>query len=288
MRQGWSDCVVTDNLDAVSIGLPRKAWALFNHTKLTAEALGSLPYQAQPVALDLVGVHEMHRDLYAKLDALTKRKLRAQKFMDYMTVHFLLGQPERIGHTPGHRHQRIKVDYLRILRGWLFNPDGREAAVLKGWVASRFGLKPLYHNGPLDDYESDTYLQFLSMQSAGIYNTNALENQLDLLYHFCQYELSHQRTVAGDHQVLFRGVNAIDQHDILARGPNNEAIVLLNNLNSFTDDRERASEFGDYIMEVRVPLPKIIFYHNLLPNTFKGEGEVMVIGGLYRVRLVTF
>ncbi|MBF0420261.1 MAG: hypothetical protein HQL78_08870 [Magnetococcales bacterium] len=169
----------------------------------------------------------------------------------------------------------------------LFNPDGREAAVLKGWVASRFGLNPRYHDGPLDDYESEPYQRFLSMQSAGLYNTNALESQLDVLYHFCQYELA-LRHDNKDHLTLYRGVNAIDQHDILAKGPGGTAVVLLNNLNSFSDDRERASEFGDYILETNVPLAKIIFYRDLLPGTFKGEGEVMVIGGLYRVRLATY
>ncbi|MBF0422257.1 MAG: NAD(+)--dinitrogen-reductase ADP-D-ribosyltransferase [Magnetococcales bacterium] len=287
MRQGKGHCAIADNLDEVTISLPGAARSLFNHTNQTTDLIGSLAFQKQPIPLSLTGVEQRHADLFRKLGGLRKRRQRAQQFMDYMAVNFRLEHPEDSGYTPGRRFQRIKEDYLRILRGWLFNPDGREAAVLKGWVASRFGLNPRYHNGPLDDYESESYQRFLSMQSAGLYNTNALESQLDVLYHFCQYELT-LRFDNITHWTLYRGVNDLDQHDVLARGPKGIAIVLLNNLNSFSDDRERASEFGDYILQASVPLPKIIFFRDLLPGTFKGEGEVMVIGGLYRVRLATF
>jgi NAD+--dinitrogen-reductase ADP-D-ribosyltransferase len=59
--------------------------------------------------------------------------------------------------------------------------------------------------------------------------------------------------------------------------------VLLNNLNSFTGNRERACEFGDYILETQVPLPKVFFFNGLLPGMLKGEDEWVVIGGVYEV-----
>ncbi|MBF0382401.1 MAG: NAD(+)--dinitrogen-reductase ADP-D-ribosyltransferase [Magnetococcales bacterium] len=287
MRHGQGDCKIVDNLDDCFVQLPKKAHSLMNRTNLTARAIGSLAFQRHPVPLSLVGVGEMHKNLFSRLDKLTNTIDRAQQFMDYMAVTFRLENPEDAGYTPGSRRQRIKVDYLRILRGWLFNPDGREAAVLKGWVVSRFGLTPRYFNGPLDDYEGEAYQNFLAMQSAGLYNTNAIESQLDLLYYFCQYELKCCRQ-DQKHKVLYRGVNHFDQHEIMVSGPKRGAIVLLNNLSSFSDDRERACEFGDYIMEVNVPMVKIVFFHDLFPGAFKGEGEHMVIGGLYRVRLLTF
>ena len=64
--------------------------------------------------------------------------------------------------------------------------------------------------------------------------------------------------------------------------------MLLNNLNSFTLNRERADEFGDYILEVQVPLPKVFFYNRLLPGMLKGEDELVVVGGVYEVRIGTF
>ncbi|WP_428624050.1 NAD(+)--dinitrogen-reductase ADP-D-ribosyltransferase, partial [Sedimenticola sp.] len=65
-------------------------------------------------------------------------------------------------------------------------------------------------------------------------------------------------------------------------------IVILNNVNSFTDNRERAEEFGDYILEARVPLAKIFFYNRLLPGMLRGEDEFVVIGGMYEVRVTAF
>lgn len=57
--------------------------------------------------------------------------------------------------------------------------------------------------------------------------------------------------------------------------------VLLNNLSSFASDRDRACEFGDYILEAQFPLPKVFFYNSLLPGMLKGEDEWVVIGGVY-------
>ena len=60
-------------------------------------------------------------------------------------------------------------------------------------------------------------------------------------------------------------------------------VLRLNNLVSFTAERDMASWFGDYILEAQVPAAKIFFRNDLLPNhPLKGEGEVLVIGGDYR------
>ena len=43
------------------------------------------------------------------------------------------------------------------------------------------------------------YLRYLEMRSAGLYGTNALEAQLDLLYAYCQYEFARRaRTTTAD------------------------------------------------------------------------------------------
>jgi NAD+--dinitrogen-reductase ADP-D-ribosyltransferase len=65
-------------------------------------------------------------------------------------------------------------------------------------------------------------------------------------------------------------------------------VLLLNNINSFSRSRERAGEFGDDLLAVDVPLPKLAFFSRLLPGMLRGEDEYVVIGGLYRVRLARF
>jgi len=123
-------------------------------------------------------------------------------------------------------------------------------------------------------------------RTRGLYNTNALEAQLDLLYTFGQYELG-RRLPGTTHLTLYRGVNRVDQHEVLAKEKGGYRVVVLNSLNSFTDTRERADEFGDYILTAQVPLAKIFFFNKLLPGMLKGEDEYTVIGGVFEVEIRT-
>jgi NAD+--dinitrogen-reductase ADP-D-ribosyltransferase len=173
-----------------------------------------------------------------------------------------------------------------MVREWSFDSDGREGAVLKSWVETRFALLTRHHAGPLGHTDSEARNAYMRQAAAGIYGTNAIETQLDLLYAYCQYELARQRP-GTTHLSLYRGVNRIDEHEILERHSRRRFRVLLNNLSSFTSSRERADELGDYVLEAAVPLPKIFFYNRLLPGMLKGEDELVAIGGLYEVSIAT-
>jgi NAD+---dinitrogen-reductase ADP-D-ribosyltransferase len=264
--------------------LPSCARLSINRCNLPAVILGSLNYQRHPVPLEIDGIRDFHASLFVTLDSLPEREQRAQRFMDYMTVRFLLEQPEEAGLMPDSkkRRSRVNANYLRMVRGWSFDSDGREGAVLKRWVESRFGLMARHHAGSLLDHGGEVYQRYLAEGSHGLYGTNALEAQLDLLYTYCQYELTRECT-DDNHLQLFRGVNRIDEHEILESRGSGRHRVLLNNLNSFTSNRERADEFGDYILVAKVPLPKIFFYNRLLPGMLNGEDEYVVIGGVYEV-----
>jgi NAD+--dinitrogen-reductase ADP-D-ribosyltransferase len=261
--------------------LPGWAGLPINHCNLPASILGSLSYQHHPVPLRLDGVAELHRSLFAALDALPDPGSRAQLFMAHMAALFSLGHPEEAGYSEA-SPDRTRATYLRMLRGWAFNPDGQEGAVLKGWVESRFGLMPRHHGGPIRDFSGDAYRHYLEERCRGLYGSNALEAQLDLLYSYCQHELARQRT-GQTHLTLYRGINRFADYEILQERASGRRVALLNNLNSLTSERERASEFGDFILDVEVPLPKVFFYHRLLPGLLKGEDEFMVVGGVYEV-----
>jgi NAD+--dinitrogen-reductase ADP-D-ribosyltransferase len=264
--------------------LPRRARLPINRCNLPASILGSLTFQAHPTALVIDGVHELHRELFDTLKGIEQHPARADYFMDYMTVHFRMHRLEDAGLMKGDRNKRKNADYLRMLRGWLFDADSREAAVLKSWVESRFGLLARHHKGELKDFSGDNYQLFQQQRSEGLYGTNALEAQIDLLYSYCQFELAlkhpEQKTIK-----LYRGVNRIDSYEMLQRLDKRHAAVLLNNLNSFTSNRERADEFGDYVLEASVPWQKILFYSDLLPGILKGENEILAIGGVYEVEI---
>ena len=268
--------------------LPANARLSLNRCNLPAVILGSLTYQRHPVALEIDGVRAFHADLFGMLDALDEPPARAGRFVDYMTVHFCLDDLEEAGlmggRARGRRKARANANYLRLVRGWSFDANGREGAVLKHWVETRFGLLTRFHGGPLHGRGSDAYQDYQGQAAAGIYGTNAIEAQLDLLYTYCQYELARAHP-ADPHLTLYRGVNRLGEHEVLGHAPEGAQVLLLNNLSSFTDAPERADEFGDYVLTARVPLPKVFFYNRLLPGMLKGEDEWVVIGGVYEVAM---
>jgi NAD+--dinitrogen-reductase ADP-D-ribosyltransferase len=284
MQQSHTRCADTDNTADTFPPLPGNARLPFNRCNLPAVILGSLTFQRHPTRLYLDGVKELHARLFRRLDDFDQAEERARQFQAYMDAHFCLHALEEAG-LDRNKKGRGNADYLRLLRGWLFDADGRDAAVIKGWVESRFGLLTRYHKEPIHSPDEDSYRHFLEARATGLYGTNALEAQLDLVYEFSQYEIA-RRFPASTHITLFRGVNRLDGHESLARVEKRRHILLLNNINSFTSKRERAEEFGDYILCAEVPLAKIFFFNPLLPGVLKGEDEVIVIGGLYDVRLV--
>jgi len=262
--------------------LPRAARLPINRCNLPPVILGGLAFQERPEPLEIDCIRALRTDLFEMLDALDDPADRAQRFMDYMTVNYRLERPEEVGYDGRNGTDRTRADYLRTLRGWSFDPDGREGAVMKSWAESRFGLLPRHHQGPLGDFSGENYGLYLVQRSQGLYGTNALEDQLDLLYTYCQYELA-RRFPGQTHRTLYRGVNRLEEYEVLARPDKRRAVILLNNINSFTGTRDRATEFGDYILTVQVPTAKIFCFDDLLPGRLRGEDEVIVIGGAYKV-----
>lgn len=267
---------------SLNVVLPRSARLPINRCNLPPGILGGLTFQRAPVALELDGVAQLHKGFFELLDTLDAPVQRAEAFAMHMNACFYLDQPEQAGYTDQQDRKRHKADYLRMVRGWSFDSDSREGAALKGWVESRFGLLPRHHAGPIRDLSGEAYRKYLEMRATAVYGTNALEAQFDLLYTYCQYELARQLP-GQTHLTLYRGVNRVDEHETLATLNSKQRIVLLNNLNSFTSNRERADEFGDYLLVAQVPVAKVAFYSKLLPEMLKGEDEYTVIGGMYEV-----
>jgi NAD+--dinitrogen-reductase ADP-D-ribosyltransferase len=267
--------------------LPRMARLPINRCNLPATILGGLTFQRSPVALELDGVTQFHHGFFALLDQLKDAEERARAFNLHMNAAFYLDQPEQAGFSIHTKNKRQKADYLRMVRGWSFDSDGREGAALKGWVESRFGLLPRHHGGPIRDFSGESYRRYLEMRASALYGANAIEAQLDLLYTYCQYELARQYP-AETHLTLYRGVNRVDDHETVTTLDKKRRVVLFNSLSSFTANRERADEFGDYLLTARVPLAKIFCYTRLLPRMLQGEDEYTVIGGLYEVSIAAY
>ncbi len=256
-----------------------------NRCNLPPWAIASVHYNRNPQVIEIQGVSHSGRPLFEKLDAQPDPELRGQIFHDFMDVRFQLHQQQRES-TPNSR-KSLKNSYLRFLRGWLFDSNSIEGAVLKGWVESRLGLAPIFHRVVIDDIHAEAYYNYMVERMKGTERTSAILPQFDLLYAFVQYELG-RRLPDQTHLRLYRGVYDLSEHKVLEEHEGNRYLLRLNNLNSFTDDFERAWEFGSRVLEVLVPLTKIFFCGGLLPRSlFKGEGEVLVIGGEYEVKVLT-
>ena len=265
--------------------LPTQASLLINRCNLPAAILGSTTFQRHPTPLYIDGVLPLHKNLFRELEYNKLREQRARLFTAYMKAHFMLDDLDEAGFNEASRVDRSRANYLTLLRGWFFNPDGREGAVMKGWVESRFGLIPRYHHGRIGNPEETSYLRYLTERCAGLYNTNALESQIDLLYSYCQYELV-RRYKQHNHITLYRGTNDFRHHEVLQQSDKHSATVLLNNINSFSLDKATASQFGDTVISAKVPVTKILFFGGLLPVIGMSEKEFAVIGGVYHIRLL--
>jgi len=253
-----------------------------NLVRVSTEILKSAAFNADPREIHIAGVREEHAELFERLEDTRDQTQAADLFQAHVSAIF--GLPEgftlRKG-TDGHGH--FKGSYLRLLKGWMFDSNNAEGAVLKGWVESRFGLLPTWHKEVIDRVSSDAWAGYVEQKLGSRFNSNAVYSQLDLLYEFCQWSarrLNPNRT----HLTLFRGVNDFAEHLIVERPSKREAVIRLNNLVSFTEDRQLAGQFGDMILAAKVPLVKLVFFRELLPRyPFQGEGEYLVIGGDYRV-----
>jgi len=272
-------------LTITQTSLPKEACLPINRCNLPAAILGSLTYQQHPAPLIIDSVHVLYRDIFERLKRLDNFVVRSRHFMDFISVQFQLDSPDEVGHQHGSRLDRCNANYLKLIRGWFFNPDSQEAAVLKGWVESRFGLLPRFHKNPICSPSDLSYRNYVQEWANGLYNTNGLETQLDLLYSYCQFELA-RKFGNQTHITLYRGCNNISDYETFDKLNDGQRTVLLNNLNSFSASQERADEFGDHIMEVKIPLSKISFYNALMPGMLASEAEYVVIGGLYKIRLI--
>jgi len=237
-------------------------------------------FQDDPAPLYIGRVREENRRLFALLDAESSPMRRGGIFHEYLSVQFALHQWEE--------HQRsarssLRNSYVRYLRGWAVDSNSIEGAVLKGWVHSRMGIRPTFHHEPLAG-SPENFNRFSIDRIKGSARTNAIEQQLDLLFEFCQYELARRHP--GERWLtLYRGTFDATSYEAVVSANPGETVVRMNNISSFTSDRECAWEFGSTVWEVRVPLSKIFFFSDLLPDSIlRGEQEYLVIGGEYRVR----
>ncbi|MFP4156117.1 MAG: NAD(+)--dinitrogen-reductase ADP-D-ribosyltransferase [Opitutales bacterium] len=274
--------VSAERPDALLIG----HYNTMNLCELPGWVIASREFNTHPVPLEILGVRGSNRALFTRLEATDASADRARIFHEYLCVKFNL---HHWSEYAGKARRSLRNSYRRFLNGWGMDSNGIEGAVLKSWVCSRFGIPPTYHRGIL---HPDTYgledERYARDRMHGRARTNAIDAQLDLLYEFCQYELQ-RRWPDQSTCTLYRGTNDPQEHLLRQEGTRRRSLVRLNNLVSFTADRERAWEFGSTVWSACVGTSKIIFFSSLLGGSLlQGEAEYLVIGGDYDVEELIF
>ncbi|MBI5131239.1 MAG: NAD(+)--dinitrogen-reductase ADP-D-ribosyltransferase [Rhodopseudomonas palustris] len=261
------------------------AGGIGHSTNLVGVPMGYLTdvaFNDQPVPLHIAGVREMNPSLFEMLGQAADLADAGEAFSCYMTALFGIDAEQRVRRAAG--RSRFRSSFLDLVKGWGFDSNGAEGAVLKGWVESRFGISPTFHKQPIARIASPAWTTYVEEKMSSRFHNNAIYVQLDLLFEFCQWALAHFAASGSTHVTLYRGVNGFDEHQIVQRIDKRHVVMRLNNLTSFSSDRSIADCFGDTILTVRVPVPKILFFNRLLSaHPLKGEGEYLVIGGAYRV-----
>jgi NAD+--dinitrogen-reductase ADP-D-ribosyltransferase len=248
------------------------------------EFLTGIAFNDRPVPLHISGVREMNPSLFEMLAQAVDLGDASEAFTCYMAGMFGIDpeQCERKRDANGHR--RYRSSFLNLIKGWGFDSNGPEGAVLKGWVESRFGIFPTFHKTIIDRIAGPPWITYVEEKMASRFHNNAIYVQLDLLFEFCQWALARFAAPGCAHLTLYRGVNSFEEHQIVSRIDKQNVIMRLNNLTSFSDDRDIAGCFGDTVLTVRVPVAKVAFFNKLLSvHALKGESEYLVIGGEYRV-----
>ncbi len=254
-----------------------------NLVRIPTEVLAGAAFNDTPSPLHISGTLAEHADLFARLERTGEAAEAADTFQLYMSELFGIS-PDFSGSPGKDGRKRFRSSYLRLLKGWMFDSNNAEGAVLKGWVESRFGLLPTYHKTPIRRLSSEAWTTYVEEKLSSRFNNNLIHQQLDLLFEFCQWSVGRLLGPDRSHIRLYRGVNDFDEHHIVERTDRRNVVLRLNNLVSFTNDRTIACQFGDYILEAMVPVVKLLFFRDLLPRyPFQGEGEYLVVGGDYRV-----
>ena len=252
---------------------------------LSPAYIASLAFNDQPESLHIAGTREAAIGLFEKLNTQTTRLACGHLFQDYMCVVFGFETEQRLRNDSSGR-RRYKSSYLTLIQDWGLDSNNAQGAVFKGWVESRFGLFPTYHKENIASFIGKTWASYIEEKMNCRYHNNCIYMQLDLLYEFCQWIIEHFQFPAEKYKTLYRGVNSLDEYVLINIDGTLHKTVRFNNISSFTDKRSIASEFGAYILEVEVPMVKLVFFNELLPrHALHGEAEYLVIGGDYRVKI---
>lgn len=248
--------------------------------------IASQLFNDHPKPLHIAGTRESAPGLFDQLAQQATLADCGRVFQDYMCVVFGFETEQRLRDDAQGR-RRYRNSYLRLIQDWGMDSNNAQGAVMKGWVESRFGLFPNFHKTRIRNFISNDWLTYIEEKMNSRYHNNYIYMQLDLVYEFCQWVVERFQVPAATHKTLYRGVDALEDYVVKEEG-RHDKIVRFNSIVSFTDRPGIASEFGANILQVQVPMVKLVFFNELLPHhALRGEAEYLAVGGDYRVKVLS-
>ena len=265
-------------------------WYSTNLVGVPAPVLASLAFNQNPVSLSIAGTREAYVGLFSLLDRSQNLSEARDMFVHSLSSAFGLRKPQahEMAGMGAAEQRRWRSSWRKLLQGWGMDANGNAGAVLKAWVESRFGLVPIFHKAPLLRFPSPAWVAYLQEKTSSRHNSNNIYQQLDLLFEFCQWALRRFQPLdcqaSTKHLRLWRGSNQVEEQLVDGGLQQRRCTVRLNNMVSFSLSAEAASCFGDWVLEVQVPLCKVLVFPGLLPGqVLQGEQEVLALGGEYEV-----
>jgi len=256
-------------------------WYSTNMVGVPIGMIGSTAFNLGRRRLTIHGTRETHPGLFRLLATCDSQADAAEVFEHYMQMEFGL---DPLPHEQPAERRRV-ISYIELLRGWGVDSNCPKAAVLKSWVESRFGLVPIFHKQRLGLFPSASWAVYLEEKTNSRFHDNCIHQQFDLLYEYCQWSIRHFKAPGPRFVRLWRGTNNVEEQLVEGDARSGRCKVRLNNLVSFSASKERADEFGDWVLETEVPTVKLLFFPGLLRNhILDHESEFLVIGGNYKVR----
>jgi len=251
-----------------------------NLVGLPTEFLASADYAVEPRELHISGVREMNAPLFQMLALAADITEASEAFSKYMTAVFGL-EAQQLREEARGKGPSFRYSFMRLLLGWGHDSSSRDAAVLKGWVESRFGLPPAHHGEKITDFSDPAWKTYVEDKMGSRFHFNSIFAQLDLLYEYVQWALRNIVFPGQTHLHLYRGADRFAELFVQPAHVNH-SLLRLNSLSSFTADRMIADCFGSVVVSVQAPLAKILFANTLLTFfPFRAEREVLLIGGDY-------
>ncbi len=256
-----------------------------NLINLPSTLFASPAYNLNPIPVHINGVQETNIRLFETLDRFGKEEAPLL-FKEHMRAMF--GLDEMLPSLPG-KKKKYKANYRRLLRGWFFDANRPEGAVMKGWVESRFGIRTQFHKSRIDSINSLEYEDYAMEKFHPRFHNNSIFGQLDCVYEFAQYYLNRFGRKRNRLR-LYRGLNRMgDDNWVIKKNSTKQWIIRNNSLTSYTSEIEYASEFGEIIVAVDIPYSKIFCFTELMPGELPSyENEYIVIGGDYISEVIDF